>query len=251
MAKWQDFLGDEDLIFLTVANYGYKDLLINFFASFHEVYPSGTLHVMTYDEKLMKEMLPSQMKMWIVADYPKLTNRVLPSDSIAFKKDQWNTVTRFKLMAMWKLLEAHKRVFYCDPDIVFLRSPLDSLERLDKSRFWIQSGSPYCSGVMYVTPETHPDLLNLLNPKMWLESPFDDENYLKDSMTRKKAGNQELSLLEFQLFPNGAVWKRPDGWETSRQWIGSRHSILFHFNFLVGVDAKIQRMKDLGCWLID
>jgi len=241
---WKEFIGNEDLIFLTVANYGYLDLLINFYKSFEVVQPKSILHVMTYDKKVYESKRLNieclKMKLWLIDDYQKMTNRNLPSESVEFKKDQWNTVTRFKLLAIWKLLESNKCVFYCDPDIFMSKSPVKYLQNLDQKKLWIQQGSPYCSGVMYVTPQTEQELKTLFNPKMWLSSPFDDENYLKDAMMRRKAGEHTLSILDFEQFPNGAIWKQKTGLADSKKLLKS--CILFHFNFLVGVEAKSGRM---------
>lgn len=239
---------------VTVANRGYLDLLVNFYNTLKVAAPHRLkqLVIVTYDQDLIKDVKLTHQDIAqhiSYLQYPSLTvkrgytleGRPVVSDAIPFGKGYWNLVTRYKLLAIWSLLNspanANKAVFYCDPDIAFVRDPFEGLPTETSQTLLIQQGNPYCSGVIYVP--NIPVYQRLFNPATWSNSKLNDEEYLTQQM---KTNHIPVDVLDFETFPNGLVWDVKD---KAEQLIVSKRCVLFHFNFIQTIERKIQKMKEL------
>lgn len=242
-------------IILTVANFGYIDLLLNFCVSLRDINPDAidNLLVLTFDPKLVTSLKERGFD-WINVKYVEFLHDDghVMSEAVKFKTSCWNRITRFKLLAIWLCLQSGKRnVFYYDPDIVFVKNPL-STEALapfksdPEARVWIQRGRPYCNGVIFASSErTAQSHVDLFDPKSWEKSRLNDEEYLT---MESNARGVEFGVLDFTLYPNGLVWY-PDvktGITKARKMISNDECILMHFNFISTPELKLKRMKELG-----
>lgn len=235
---------------ITVANRGYLELLINFYNTLKTVAPHrlNQLTVFTYDPELVKVIQNDHKELaehTKFLRYPSLSvrsnytleGRPVVSEAISFGKGYWNLVTRYKLLAIWSLLSepCNEGVFYCDPDIAFVRDPFDELSV--NGQLQIQQGHPYCSGVMYVPNER--EYQQLFDPIAWSKSKLNDEEYLTQQINALKL---PISVLDLDIFPNGLVWSLPN---KAEELISTKKCVLFHFNFIKTLNSKIEKMKEL------
>lgn len=236
---------------VTVANRGYLELLVNFYNTLKSVAPHrlNQLVVITYDQELIKDIQLKHQNLAVhvkYLQYPSLSvrsgytleGRPVVSGAIPFGKGYWNLVTRYKLLAIWALLSepSNKGVFYCDPDIAFIRDPFEGLTTVDQTKLHIQQGNPYCSGVMYIPNTTMYQ--QLFDPINWSNSKLNDEEYLTQQL---KTHNLVVQVLDFDTYPNGLAWPTPG---KAEQLIVSKRCVLFHFNFIQTLPNKIEKMKE-------
>lgn len=241
--EWKEFIAKHsfeagEVKMITVANYGYLDLILNLIHTLQLTNTKYKILVITYDQKLVQALSTYPcIPVWFI-------DEKLSSEAVAFKRTDWNSVTRFKLLAVWFVLSAGHPVFYVDPDIAFLRDPDVSVAELNRNKetdVWFQFGKPYCSGVIYARPGVTANAL--FHPDEWTSSVMDDETYLTHQVTKKNAIVKTLDRVEY---PNGLYWKQP---EEAKDIINNRKSVLFHFNYISGIDAKISRMREYNCYI--
>ena len=239
---------------LTVSNRGYLNLLVNFYNTLKVAAPHrlSQLVIITYDQELIKLVPPDIVGCVRYVSYPSLIikdetskqagytleGRPVVSDAIPFGKGYWNLITRYKLLAIWKLLQEPNvdAVFYCDPDIAFVRDPFEGLT--SGAEFQIQRGNPYCSGVMYIS-NSNAAAKQLFNPLAWSDSKLNDEEYLTQQIQAQKVPTH---VLDFDTFPNGLIW---DDEAKVQRLIETKRCVLFHFNFIKTAERKLEKMKEL------
>jgi hypothetical protein len=170
------------------------------------------------------------------------------SKAVSFKEEDWNAVTRFKLLAIHTVLKANRPVLYCDPDIVFVRDPFTSLSLMQSSKIYVQEGSPWCSGVIYAHPKF--DLAHLVfGFEHWKHYKLDDEAYIRWRVEQLKRSDC-VEVLPFSDYPNGLAWSRYGKSDADIQsLIVGSNCVLFHYNHISGIDAKIARMKLTGAYI--
>jgi hypothetical protein len=240
-------------IVLTVGNLGYIHLLVNWWLSLNKNTDlSKHSIILTYDQQLVgniRKKLPfcniEYMK------YTTIENKSKPSEkATAFKKPGWDGITRFKLKAIHCLIEWGYRVFYVDPDVYVINNSLGMLDKLIKqsdSDVLIQEGKPFCSGVIYAPP--NETTKKLFSPKEWSMCGTDDENYIINFFNKKHTDlRPRISTLPLDRFPNGLKWKL--GYTPDIVWklIDKGEIDLLHFNYISGVENKIDRMRQYRMW---
>ena len=246
-------------IIYTTGNLGYADLIMN---QIRHLKATGfdqwhNYVVFTFDRKL-KKALSTWKFVHVVCLRSSAFQKLLKKDSSAavqFKKGNWNTITMFKLLCTWFVtVEEHRTAFYFDPDVVFLKNPLETLPA-SSSLLQLQKGSPYCSGIIWCDDEELADLF--FNPKWWLSVQDDDETYLNEHIayliregTIEKSRIQELP---FGQYPNGLIWcksnndnDRKDAWNAFKT---EHDPIVMHFNHLAGTERKMAIMEQCGLWI--
>jgi len=244
------------MVFLTTGNYGYKDMIVNWWLSLRS---STSLEkhavIFTYDTKLLKYLsnYPQIHTFYLPYKYKNTKNNL--SDPTAFKKGEWDAITRYKLYAIWKIIQCGFHVLFADPDIYWIKNPIPFLKKnhvypknpdvkVIQPRMWIQQGKPYCSGVMYVEPNMLTN--DLFNPDKWSICKTDDENYIKNYVKNSVSAMQTMYVFPLKEFPNGLIWHQPDKMIHDR--ISSKQYYLLHFNYISGVENKINRMKTYDMW---
>lgn len=252
--KWTNFIANvphNKQVYLTVANYGYLDMLLNLYYSFQTVVGGdrGNFVVLTPDMKLIKALKIYPCIQVFHVDYsPWCGGNNVSSGAVSFKRDDWNAITRFKLLAIKRVLDEGRPVFYVDPDIVFVQDPAPFLERLRSDTLYLQQGTPYCTGVIYVHPQNRV-AGELFEPDAWMNCGQDDETYMKVSIryqiSKRKVSEHLFQTFNFKLFPNGLMWKDKldEGIAEATRAIAQKECVLFHFNHIAGLENKIERMQ--------
>lgn len=247
-SNWDIFAATStDTVLMTVANLGYLDLLLNMYHTLQKCACPATLAnfvVFTYDKKLITALEPYGCIKTFFLKYDKVS-----SNAVAFKEEDWNAVTRFKLLAIHTVLKANRPVLYCDPDIAFVRDPFVALSSsLQWCKIYVQEGSPWCSGVIYAHPKF--DLAHLVfGFEHWKQYKLDDEAYIKWRVEQLKRLDG-VEVLPFGDYPNGLAWTKYGKSDADVQsLIVGSNCVLFHYNHISGIEAKIARMKLTGAYI--
>jgi len=253
--EWMDFIASIDRnqsVYLTVANFGYLTLVLNLYHSLQKVTDDRSMFVVLTPDKRLYNALKSWpcIRVFLVNYKPWCGNNHVSSGAVSFKQNDWNAITRFKLLATWIILKSNRSVFYIDPDVVFVQDPGPHIKSLKKDSVYIQRGNDYCTGVILAHPGKLAD--HLFDPIKWRRCNQDDETYMKTTIrfliSNEKIVQSLVKTFDFDLFPNGLLWKndKDEGIQKAKQSIDSKECILFHFNHISGLPAKIETMKVTG-----
>lgn len=243
-------------IILTVGNLGYTPLLVNWWLSINKNTDmvKDTL-IMTYDEHLVSN-IKKKIPLCNIYHIPYriqtsqgAKNININSKATSFKSNGWDEITRFKLKAIHHLLNEGYTVFYVDPDVCILNNSLNELKTsIDKNKkMLIQQGKPFCSGVIYAP---YNDItMNLFDPKEWLYCHTDDENYIIQYFYKKYPELLKyISILDLEHYPNGLKWSKEYTPTYVKELMLKKKIKLLHFNYISGIQNKINRMKQYGMW---
>ena len=244
---------------VTVGNFGYRQLISNLLWNLEsntDLFPHTV--VFSYDRKLIdyiNKLHPTAHTYYLTFDKVSDFNF---RKAVAFKETHWDELTLYKLRVIWWLLNnTEVNVFYTDADIYYLRSPLTyAAHEIKGYKMLIQEGAVYkdtktgddklgyCSGMLYVPKN---DLtMDTFDPKNWKHCHMDDENYLK-TFIKSQAYETEVGLFRNDQFPIGTIWRKGDAW--IHQELKLKHFTCVHFNYIKGIDKKIEKMKHYKMWL--
>lgn len=248
VCQWEAFVArNSEWIQITVANSGYLELLLN---HCHTLQRTGCdctgFAVFTFDRALVERLrVYPCIRVFYVA-YTRCAGSYDPQVPVAFKQANWDAVTRFKLLACWLVLDRGRHVAYFDPDVAFARDPWPAVRRAvlgSPSGLAVQRGTPYCTGVLVAAPSSEC-ARRVFAPSAWSNACLDDETYF----TRAVAGNEPPSVLPFDAFPNGMLWRDDPGrLPAAVEGAMTRpEAVCMHFNHLVGIEAKLQAMRESG-----
>lgn len=257
-SAWKAFIASVppgEHVWLTVANYGYLDLLLNLYYTLQRSVTDqvrAKFVVITPDQRLVSELkIYPCIRVFHINYRPWVINGV-SSNAVAFKQDDWNAITRFKLLAIHAVLKSGRPVFYVDPDIAFIQDPSEHIKKLRADTFYTQEGDPYCTGVIVSHPTKHAE--EIFEPDSWRMCGQDDETYVKiavkQQISKRKIDSRLFETLDFKMFPNGKMWKvnALTGVEQATAAVQESRCLLFHFNHISGIEAKIERMRDMKCF---
>jgi hypothetical protein len=162
---------------------------------------------------------------------------------------KWNIILRvFSL--------GYHKVIFSDFDIVYLDSVLNYINSMDyEFDFMIQSESQsvfppvMCTGFMVIHKNKIPLLIELER----LSSNFHDNGQIlfNEYFREDFEMMQSIYILPESIFANGLNWKNLVDNDKIKglSLIGqSVKPILFHANYLVGLNSKKQMLKQLGLW---
>lgn len=236
---------NQKIIVMTVGNIGYLQLLKNWWLSIDKnTDMSVNSLILSYDEPLVekiKQLLP-------LCNVCHISYKA-SSEAIQFKQQGWDEVTLFKLYAIHLLIQRGYTVYYIDPDVYVIKNSIPNLISLMSgcTKMLIQQGKPYCSGVIFAPPNEVTN--KLFDPIEWSQCKTDDEHYIIDFFGCKyKHLSQHVRILDLERYPNGLVWKMGYTPEKVADLIDKGVLELLHFNYIAGIENKIQRMKMYGMW---
>ena len=241
-----------DTKIVTIGNWGYRDIIMSWWLNIKENIPEllDKVVVIIWEEELQKYLkthIP-QMTIHFSVYHPGKTLR----NSIAFKEEGWDAVTRFKLKAIWEFISTGFNVIYLDPDVVLFTDIRQDFEERSQGKVLIQEGKPFCSGVVYAP--VCEAALTAFNPNQWNDWGSDDEKYLIQFFKRprdpkKKDWSNDIVVLPMNEYPNGLfeekLWSKDI--DDIKPRITSKAKLL-HFNYLSGIEKKQWHITNFGYW---
>lgn len=258
-------------LYFTIATYSYKDLLNNLIWSIeHNTKIKDKLVVFTFEEKLYQYLVGKHKGINICyMPFPMLKG-IDFSNPVNFKDKYWNEINLYKLYVIWSILFVKNEdvkwtseivtdmteLVYIDPDIYFYQDPAWFVSSLkDKGvHLAMQEDRPYCAGLMYITDNKLTR--TILNPDAWTTCKTDDQTYLRQAIQKyqdatKRKPDDEKAIVDIfpqTLFPNGLAFTqiKEDRILTN---IKLNKYVAFHFNYLRGLETKINKMIEYKAWL--
>jgi len=158
----------------------------------------------------------------------------------------WDKNSKFQALVKnkWTLIKKYfitdKPLVWLDTDIVFLKNPEEYLLSLMKPTFQLDYPVECaCTGLMYFPDcETSAKIINILGSQNTEDDQIVCNNLLKNNMLQNK-----VSYFNLNYFPNGGYFYDAKG-TTIEQ------CIMLHCNYIVGLENKINRLKESGVWYI-
>jgi len=167
--------------------------------------------------------------------------------------DNWNS-SNFNDIVYKKLEITHKEllkgntVFCSDLDIVILKDPLEyMLPFLDTHDVMFQRDHKrHCTGFYLVKPGPLTiDLFDSSETIPFVTYDIGDQGYINSKLTHKaeKYKDLKVKVLDIDLFPCGKRWYAAPGNGNK-----VKDPYMVHYNWIVGANEKIKRMKKYGHW---
>jgi len=171
-----------------------------------------------------------------------------PATAVCFRAEGWRDITFSKIRLVHRLLAAGKNVLFSDVDIVVLKNPFASMLSANVD-IAIQSDVPgdchcddwskasVCSGFYLV--RSNQKTIHAFNCDRDDVAGIERDQQL---LHYRIATQQEMSsaILPRHRFPNGSYWEMQKNADPT----------IIHYNWCVGVDEKISRMKRDGNWFV-
>ena len=234
-------------VVVTFVNAGYakSGMLANWVHSLTALGLEEHLLIATLDEEseAVARQLPGTVVRFNADECPNPTTEAIP-----YKAEGWVPLMFSKVSLVRHLLQEGKHVLYSDVDVVFRRNPLgffpgeataDFAAQCD-ARADMPTGKPQrlCAGLYLAHPTPKAIKALTFTPEEMVGMPGDQ------SFMRKRLGREKVArcvILPRSLFPNGSMWRKnppPD-------------PVAVHFNWIVGVEPKVEWMKRSGMWVVE
>ena len=234
---------------ITITNSAYKELTKNSLASLRRHNLKVNIEVFTLDDECCKDFID-------LGYYTTSLSTDLSMGS-RFMDKNWANVTLSKLKVIHSVLERYKYVLLVDGDIVFDKGDFlsyvydiikekPSLDLVCQLEFSIDKGNKEIvdslnSGFMLI--RSNENTKKFFHPDRY-RNCINDQDYLN-----KNKRNLKYQGLPIDLFPNGYVFYQLDE-EHPYRLKAQMNSMIVHFNYIAGIQDKIDKMKELGRWFI-
>jgi hypothetical protein len=241
-----------DISFITLTNNGYKQLTHNCLASIQNISDDIKFHIFCLDSEAVNDLKDSNnFKTELFTDKSRTTLGPLGppidfSKLSTFQDKNWKSVTIQKLFLIHQQLINNKFVLFTDGDIVFKNSmflPYLYLKMLNNPKIDVLTQHEWgnkdtaCSGFMMI--RRNEKTLKFFEPENIKRNTFNsaqnDQAYIN-----KYKKDITLELLSPHLFPNGNYFYK----------VKPKSPFLIHYNYLVGVTNKQNKMVATNSWLL-
>lgn len=232
----------EELVFYNVTNFGYKILTENFIISLLNLNFKFKLLLYCLDEECYKYFIEKNfINIEVILYDCKLSNLS------TFEDKNWNNITMKKINIAETLMNQYKYVLHSDGDIVFINPyfMVDTYLEIKNNNVDIVAqprhpSSNICAG--YYIINSSSKTLKLYSISMLLERKAnedrDDEIYLEKLIAEKKLS---LKVLDKEYYPNGNIAK----------YRGlQKIPYMIHFNWVIGINNKLEFIKNFKLWYI-
>ncbi len=239
-------LNDNKTILTTVTNYGYILYTLNMLKSLKRFDD--------LDKKVLIVCIDSKSDTILKKQgYNTFLINLDLNKFISYNKKGYDIICYYKLLFIYKVIEAGYNIFYFDGDVVFKNNPNDNLISWLKSDkdIWIQNDTMnnndygnMCMGVIFVKSTQN----SLIYFKCDTEEAYNyyklvcafdnnDQTYFNNKIKRYL----DIGLMSLELYSNGQYfYNNPQLKETC---------ILVHFNWIEG-HKKLLKIKEHNMWLL-
>lgn len=162
----------------------------------------------------------------------------------------FNQITFHKLTLVHEFLLSGYTVWFVDLDIVFLRNPLHYLLQIIRDFDFVA--------------QSNDELYTTINTGFFIAKPTElvldlfDTRFMSREVNMQSTDQQFINtkirymdhfkslrykLLDISLFPSGRFFYK--------RYALLQNPYIVHYNWLVGIDNKILKMKQYGHWFVD
>lgn len=194
-------------------------------------------------DKLVRNLEASMLRAGIESPLIKIVSEA-PGSS-AFNSPEFWSVIRQKTIHIYFALCEYDKAFFVDSDIVFLENPLPEIEALLEVYDIVgtndtMSAYPFCAGAMAMT-NRHKDIFH---PEKARTMDCSTQGMAEQGLLNRALMEQPIKsyLLSPSQYANGWMWYR---------YNKSITPSMVHYNWLVHLDEKINKMKEFGHWYIE
>jgi lipopolysaccharide biosynthesis glycosyltransferase len=242
-----------DLIFISVSNYGAIELTKNHLTSLkqNEIY-----NYMAYvtDTESYEELT----KLGFNATIFNCDDINVGKNKMNYGNNDYNHMTYLRYYVIQKLLKEGKIVWYLDVDTVALTNLNNIYETLDKTiDIHFQSDIVVvCTGCMLIFPnDKNVMLMNTIIQNK--TNTLNDQDVMNQLLNNEpNTLNLSISTLSKYNFPNGLLYFNELDYdqtykENQINFRNSTNPVYFvHANFMVGINIKIEALKQKKLWFI-
>lgn len=244
-----------NIILVSVFNNACVNIALNFLASLKKVNLTH-LHTSYVTDQNTYEIITSKGYNCVLK-----TNTNFGTEKMDFATENFNLSSYFRYSVIHELLQKYEYVWYLDVDTVVLDDIVNyfySLIDYNKFDLFFQNDlySPVlCTGCMLVKSGKYTlNLMKLMASQTIYNK--NDQDLLNELISKINNEKEFLCIGIFQInqFVNGEIYFKEQSQFLSEQkkFRESNEPLYFvHANCMVGLDKKIQALKDKGLWFIE
>lgn len=239
---------EQDQKIVTFLNGPYKELLFNFVCNLEKLGLDRNLHVFLADYSLVDYLKKKKISYEVIKDI------VYYNRSSSYSEKNYWYISKQKTRAFEKAGKIFKSFLFSDVDVLFLRNPINYLQKHCLTDICFQSDSKrgnkfVNSGFFYVKKTQKTDIFfekasNLLNHSKFKKLGDQDIiNFLLKSPEFKSI----YSYLDRNEFPNGSnntLWKN----EINTLLQQNPTIYVIHNNWIKSKKSKIERLRKISAW---
>lgn len=234
-----------ELVLISCFNYGCIELALNFLESLKKLGIHHKHISFVTDEESYNKLKELGYNTELVSD----TNTV--KDKMMFDSDDFKNLSYLRYKIMYDMLKKHKYVWYFDVDTVVLGDVTTLIDKLPPTfdiAFQMDMDS-HCTGCMLV--QSNPLARNFIKFIYYnRNTQVNDQIHMMRTLRFMNNVSSKLEYygLDMFSFVNGDIYFNGKFEEEFKK---STVPVYFvHANYMVGIDVKIQALKDKGLWFL-
>jgi hypothetical protein len=223
--------------YLTYLNSGCKNICDNMLLSANNVGISNNdFQIVAFDKPIYDYYIGKGFNVELFADSPEEPYHEWTWDS----NSKFRSLIKNKWLLIKKYYNEFKNLVWLDTDIVFFKNPENHLNTFKVPTFQIDYPVKcICTGLMYFP--NHELSSNIIN-SLGSQSSEDDQLVCNHYM-EKNSLYHKVNFFDLNLFPNGSYFYDHKG--TNKDI-----AVMLHCNYILGLENKINRLKDIGAWYL-
>jgi|LakMenEpi03Aug12_release.lakeMendotaPanAssembly.Ray.scaffolds.fasta_scaffold19674_13 hypothetical protein len=223
--------------YLTYLNSGCKDICDNMLLSASNVGISkGEFKIIAFDKPIYDYYSNKGIDIDLYLDSPEEK----------YHEWSWDINSKFRHLVKnkWSIIKnqytKYKNLVWLDTDVVFFKNPLDELKNCLVPTFQVDYPvACACTGFMYFPNNNLSEkIVNDLGSQN-----TEDDQLICNSYLRSNSIQNQIKFFDLNLFPNGSYFYDHKGSDKNT-------AIILHCNYILGLENKINRLKDIGAWYL-
>ena len=235
--------GTEWTILITI-NDGYYPFFENWWSYYKKLNISTPIIVVAEDDVVYNK-LSKEYKEHLTVERSSLIH----SEAHVYNSKEYNNLVSTRPSHILRHLDQNKNVLYTDMDIVWLKNPLNHLEKcidfvaqIDNDS-WCGYTPYYCTGFMAFRPTSSSKRLVSRWNQILQQYPQLDQPVFNHVVKELNTNIKHLGL-NTRLFPNGKQFFELYNNDQKKD------VVVVHNNYIIGKDKKIERFKREDLWRV-
>lgn len=223
--------------YLTYLNSGCKDMCDNMLLSAKNVGIDNTnFQIVAFDKPIYDYYKDKGFNVELFVDAPEQPYHEWTWDS----DSKFRNLVKNKWVLIKKYQNQFKNLVWLDTDVVFFKNPTEHFEKCVVPTFQVDYPVQcICTGLMYFPDH---ELTNQILSVLGMQNTEDDQLICNQYM-RENGLYTKLQYFDLNLFPNGSYFYDLKGTDKNT-------AVMLHCNYILGLENKINRLKDIGAWYL-